>query len=501
MWVDMLSTYPESVQVQHFKANIPSNDARRIAGVKTMVEVWKRMEKVYGDTQLNILTVKANVENLRPKATESYERVLEVYEAVETAVTQLTNLNALQYIREDFGLMSKILLKLPSEYQDQFAEYITSDSVRADPSSRWDKFWVWMERLHRRAVESSLMNMCGTGSGKAGVVKPGASNSGMTCNTCGGVGHYARNCPSKSKPVVIKPVVKFNMAVAKITTKDEYNQHLPEVKKQIGNCPACNKVVHVYTRQFPFGKAEWPSRRLESCPQFQAKSVRERGELIEKLKGCYKCTAWSHTGEACFVKSKTNCTVLAGGQACAGAHHKSLHGSGVAFCHKTKVVAAEETVHADNHDEVRDLPALNQPVLLEVQAVTVHNVTSKLMWDGGSSGALVTHSFAERAGLKGREIAYWLVVVGHPSILRYTRLYTLVLVDNQGVGHEIQAYGIDQITEESVIMDLSGVMSVFPGAPAEVYDRPAGPIDILVGSMYKDIQPYGGDEDVYVITD
>ena len=115
------------------------------------------------------------------------------------------------------------------------------------------------------------------------------------------------------------------------------------------------------------------------------------------------------------------------------------------------------------------------------------------MWDGGSSGALVTHSFAGRAGLVGEKIAYWLVVVGHPRILRYTMLYTLVLVDNQGVGHEIQAYGIDQITEESVTLDLSGVISVFPGAPAEVYNRPDGPIDLLVGSMYKNIQPYGGE--------
>ena len=71
VWKDMLSSYPESVQVQHIKNNIPTSDARRVAGVKTMEEIWKRLEKVYGDTQLNILTVKANLENLTPKATEN----------------------------------------------------------------------------------------------------------------------------------------------------------------------------------------------------------------------------------------------------------------------------------------------------------------------------------------------------------------------------------------------------------------------------------------------
>ena len=51
-------------------------------------------EKVYSDTHLNIVTVKANLQNLNPKSTENFKRVLEVYEAVETAMTQLTNLDA-----------------------------------------------------------------------------------------------------------------------------------------------------------------------------------------------------------------------------------------------------------------------------------------------------------------------------------------------------------------------------------------------------------------------
>ena len=54
---------------------------------------------------------------------------------------------------------------------------------------------------------------------------------------------------------------------------------------------------------------------------------------------------------------------------------------------------------------------------------------------------------------------------------------------------------IDRISEDSVIMDLEGVKTVFPGAPLEVYDRPSGEIEILIGSMYKNIQPFGGDDD------
>ena len=318
--------------------------------------------------------------------------------------------------------------------------------------------------------------------------------SGITCNTCGGVGHYARTCSSGGKPTVSgDSVVKFNLAVAKIATKAEYDQYLPETKKQLGNCPACKQAAHVYTRQFPFGKAEWPSRRLDNCPQFMAKSAKDRGEIIEKSKACYKCTGWSHQGDACFFKTKSNCSVVTGGKACGGVHHKLLHGSGVAFCHKVHVVPELGSEGDPQHgqDLTGDLPDLNAAVLLEIQTIIISNLEAKTMWDWGSSGALITHSFAERAGLRGEKVAYWLVVVGHPRVLRHTTLYTFTMVDNQGKEHEVQAYGIDQITEDSVTLDLSGVKAVFPGAPPEVFNRPAGQIDILIDSMYKS-SPGGG---------
>ena len=49
--------------------------------------------------------------------------------------------------------------------------------------------------------------------------------------------------PSKQKSSVVN-VVKVNIAVAKITMKAEYDKHLPETKKQIGNCPTCNQMAH-----------------------------------------------------------------------------------------------------------------------------------------------------------------------------------------------------------------------------------------------------------------
>ena len=492
VWTELFSELPENVQLQHLKANIPVDDKRRVTGAKSLKDAWERLEDIYGNKDLNVLTVKSNLESLVPKAVQDHKRIMEIFEAVETAKGQLENLDSLHYLKDDLGLMNKLVLKLPQADQRQYSQYITSAAIESDPSSRWDKFYLWLKRLHKSAVQSGLMQMCDkTGQSKSSgdtVVR-----SGITCRTCGGIGHFARACSSKQKSSG-SPVVKVNIAVSKITTKDDYNKHLADTRKQVGNCPACSQAPHSYTRTFPFGKAEWPSNRLDSCPRFISMSPKERGELVERLKACYKCTCWKHQGAACFNRSRSNCSVTSNGNACGGVHNKLLHGSGVAFCHKVEVKVANVSSQDYSGDQVLTPPDISCPVLLEIQSISVHNNTAKVMFDNGSTAALMTHSFAKRAGLKGVNVAYWLAVVGYDRVLRHTMLYSFYMEDNFGIKHEVQAYGIDQISEDTVIMDLEGVKSVFPGAPLEVFDRPHGPIDILIGSMYKNIQPYGGED-------
>ena len=338
MWKDLLVDLPDSIQVQHIKSHVPQIDAKRITGLKTMNEVWERLERVYGDVELNIVTVKSNLEALVPKATLDHKRVQEVFEAVEIAVAQLTNLKAVQHIKEDFALMNKIVMKLPTSEQIKYTDYITSESIAASPSSRWDKFWAWLKLRHKSAVQTGLLFMCDK-SGHAKSSSGVSSKSGVTCNSCGGIGHFSRSCPTKTS-LSRGPTVKVNIAVSKITTKSEYDQYLPDTKKQIGTCPSCKQGPHCYTRDFPFGKAEWPSNRLDACPKFNGMNSRERGQLVEKLKACYKCLCWKHQGEACYTRSRSNCNVQSSGSACGGIHHKLLHGSGVAFCHKVDVKIA-----------------------------------------------------------------------------------------------------------------------------------------------------------------
>ena len=204
-----------------------------------MSKVWERLERVYGDTELNIVTVKSNLEGFIPKAVLDYKKIQEVYEAVESPVAQSNSLNSLQYLKEDFGLMNKLVLKLPVLEQVKYAEYITSVTVEADESSRRDKFWTWLKQRHKAAVQSGLMHMCNKPSSEK--TSGSSVKSGVTCRTCGGIGHFARSCPSSQK-LGSSPLVKVNIAVTKINTKAEYDQHIVETRKQVGSCPVCKQL-------------------------------------------------------------------------------------------------------------------------------------------------------------------------------------------------------------------------------------------------------------------
>ena len=83
-----------------------------------------------------------------------------MYEAVEIALTPLKNLSAESYVKEDFSLMHMIVMKLPISEQTKYMDYITSAVVEIKPSSRWDKFLVWLKQRHKSAIQSGLMHMC-----------------------------------------------------------------------------------------------------------------------------------------------------------------------------------------------------------------------------------------------------------------------------------------------------------------------------------------------------
>ena len=78
---------------------------------------------------------------------------------------------------------------------------------------------------------------------------------------------------------------------------------------------------------------------------------------------------------------------------------------GGGFLSSVEVAQVAVGSRAEEHD-IGSPPDMNQPVLLEIQGIKVHGNNAKVMFDNGSTAVLVTHSFAEKARLQGRQVAY-----------------------------------------------------------------------------------------------
>ena len=121
-----------------------------------MAECWKRLEKTYGDRTLNIVTVKNNLRSYQLRGSQRWERAIDLHECIEKAITQLEVLKAERSLDDDFELVSTLVSKLATDYQEEWDKF----SISAEETSPvWNKFWTWLKGIKDRAVASKLRNM------------------------------------------------------------------------------------------------------------------------------------------------------------------------------------------------------------------------------------------------------------------------------------------------------------------------------------------------------
>ena len=303
-WRARYGKLADDVQIQYLKPALPSKDQAKVAAVSSMTECWKRLEKTYGDRNLNIVTVKHNLRGYQPKGTHRWEKAIDLHECIEKAVTQLDVLEAVSSLSHDFELIATLVSKLPVDYQEEWDKFsVDGDSSGTD----WDKFWSWMECINQRAIASKLRNLTAGG--------PTNKQEFPVCSKCKVKHKLGQRCERKEQGVKTPPVVHGHLTLSKITNQSQLKEYVVAAKPAAGKCPACSK-PHTYERKFSFGKADVPSHRFHSCPAFKSMTPKQRGEAVEKSKGCWKCLDWIHGGDDCPVPNEGQDQVRCAGWDC-----------------------------------------------------------------------------------------------------------------------------------------------------------------------------------------
>ena len=160
-WVARYGKLADNVQIQYLKPALPNKDQAKVAAVSSMTECWKRLEKTYGDRNLNIITVKHNLRGYQPRGAQRWEKAIDLHEFIEKAMTQLQVLDAVSSLSYDFELIAVLVSKLPVDYQEEWDKFSVDESVSG---TDWDKFWSWMDSINQRAIASKLRNLTAGGS-------------------------------------------------------------------------------------------------------------------------------------------------------------------------------------------------------------------------------------------------------------------------------------------------------------------------------------------------
>jgi hypothetical protein len=332
--------YSDTLLLAQLRPRLPAEAQQLIRGITIVEEAWNRLGERYGNRTLAIITAKNQLINLKTGGGQPHEQLEALLQGVRQALTALRAVQADETLFADFSLISLLLRKVSRNHQERWHLFSTSQDFLEDDGSEGVKFCSWLEREGKAAQAARLTKLSGDlalqPTTQHPTTQPTVNKSPKT--TLGTNGN-----PSELQTFAVDGRPTW---VDQVATKEGAIKMAEEVKTRHGSCPLC-KDDHTYPRALPWGTMEWPSQRLEACPQFQQMTPQARGNALEEQGGCSLCTSYAHPKNKCFQtdKRKPNykpvlCSEkVNGSKSCGKSHHSLLHGSASIYCQTNAAMA------------------------------------------------------------------------------------------------------------------------------------------------------------------
>ena len=225
----------DAVQFRELRSKIPASARELVAGIGPqnggIKAAFDRLQKQYGDKEVNILQIQRRLDNLVLKKREQHEKVEELCQEVDRATNLLRTLGAEDKLERDYSLVGRLVGKLPMTFQQNWDEFVTSPGVAEDGSSEWRKFTRWLETRRLQALNAKKRHLQQTVQ-ESVVTKDPISSRGtkgesgtQRCFRCNQPGHLSRSC---KQPVTRVPDhSRKDVNLAKVKSMDEFKVALP----------------------------------------------------------------------------------------------------------------------------------------------------------------------------------------------------------------------------------------------------------------------------------
>ena len=483
--------YTAILELAQLKMKLPRDALSTIAGLQCPELAWKRLEEMYGNRELSILSALKNIREFKSSKSAAHEQVIDLAMAVQKCQTELKNIDAVNELLGDRESIACIVQALPVNIRDKWYDKKAPD----DTLKRGEFLLAWIEEQRLTAIRVRLDAMAaklrappsasGRGATQTESTDKGLMSSALHAQASEKVNdaNAALNPPPQTKP---KRGEDGGSARIEVKTSQDA-QEVAEKRKlslesrKIDKCPVCGQ-VHTYQRTWsklqPPVTARLLSTHLTSCAEFMALSADAKLAAVLGNAACVVCAAWDHAVHK-FPGGKLakdpKCSEKVDGTVCGGQHGKWYHeGSESGASHS--VVAATPS-YGPGLYEVYSSPFISS----SSQGVDEPSRKGMIMVDPGSDTNFVRNDFAKSLGLTGEPCELRLKVVDMEARPVRTTRYVVEIEDKTGTRHSVRAMGLDTITVLPPDPDLSPISGLVPGYPPEVLQRPQGDVDLLLG--------------------
>jgi hypothetical protein len=463
-----------------------------LLGIQDVNEAWSTLDAHYGDKNAAIAFITSRLRQT-VLVGPPHERVIDLAQAVQQAVTSLRQVKAENVLSTDYSIIGSLVSKLGPVHQSQYDEHV---SLRGGKVC-WSSFHEWLmltqdtAKVTRvRELGQQLAN--GTDQKKQDQRKGGGQ----------GLGAFS---------------ITTQRGASQWWTREETTRaHLAHLEGRLTSCPICaeagsRRVTHRFAKDFASwetpGSLQWPTRHVRACPTFMGMTADERGRAFVRHKMCLRCGDSVHQQEGCR-RQRPCCQAIIDNpvrleELCEEPHLTALHGC---TSIDIRAISLFEQVE-DGAPRIvggavdGNLPMCNflgNPPLLAVVSVATSKGGENInvMCDEGAQVSLIRHEVGERLSVAPpRAWTLNLQVVGQQYRPVKTKLYTVSLIDAKGIHHTITAAGIDSISSAGARPtpdDLDWVRKIFPAVKPGTLSRPQGQVDVLLGVCNIGLLPFGG---------
>ena len=353
--------YTPILEMAQLKMKLPREALTMIAGIQCPDAAWTKLEELYGNRELSIMSALKNLRDFKSSKQASHEQVIEIAMAVQKCRTELDNIGAIKELLGDREALACVVQSLPTTVRDKWYD----KKIPEGTSEKGRFLLTWLEEQRENAIRLRLDMMAARMRGGAAATSTSKSSPAHETTDKGLVSsalHASKSAEPADAKVVAKPGADKTPAggasgpSTRVEVKTAQDAETIAVKrkanleaKKMDKCLVCS-AQHSYERTWnevqPPVKVKLVSTHLTSCPKFLALPAEAKLAAVVGNAACLQCAAWDHSEHKYPGRRESKepkCSVLVSGTACGGRHGRWYHeGAGSGAAHSVVAAAASQ---------------------------------------------------------------------------------------------------------------------------------------------------------------